>query len=257
MSLCQPCPLADSRGASTATRLRSSGSLLGAVAAHLVRKIADSNGLLKPPREACRFEPIASLERQSCQCEHGNALRARVVLELPSGLRPIDVRKPDVHQDHVRNVLGREGDPLGASRRFERLEPGGAQKVPGELPILLVVVDDQDERHRRILISCRSASCSRRTTTSSAKASGGCSRPGRTSRSRPRAATSTRCSPQSTQSGRTWSSRTSAFLLAARTRGSRPRCGCATRIQTSAWSCSASTRTRRTCSRCSREGALF
>ena len=51
-------------------------------------------------------------------------------------------------------VLGRERDRLGAARRLERPEPGRAQHVAGELPVLLVVVDDQDERAPR----CRPAS---------------------------------------------------------------------------------------------------
>ena len=117
-------------------------------------------------------------------------------------------------------MLDCERDSLGASLRLERSHPGGLQHVAGELEVLLVVVDDQDERfHGRILSPWRSASCSPRITTSSAKASGACWRRGPTSRSRPSAATSTRCWPRWTRSSRTSSSPTSACLRAASDEG--------------------------------------
>ena len=98
-------------------------------------------------------------------------------------------------------------------------------------------------RHRRILGACLSGSCSPRTSTWSARVSGACSIRKTSWRSQRCAETWTRCSTRLPQSTLTWWSRISACHLAARTRGSRPRPGCARRTPRSVSSCSASTRT--------------
>ena len=47
--------------------------------------------------------------------------------------------------------LGRQRDAFGACCRLERLEPGGAEEISGEPPVLLVVLHDQHAGHGRIL----------------------------------------------------------------------------------------------------------
>ena len=68
----------------------------------------------------------------------------RVASERSGCIRAVHVRQPEVHQDHVRQVLGGKRQSLGAARRLDRPETAGAQDVAGELQVPRVVVDDQD-----------------------------------------------------------------------------------------------------------------
>ena len=263
----QPCPPVLGRGAGTPPRQAAARSRLGtcAVAAYLVGELGDADRLLEVAGEPGIEKPVVPLERHGAERDDRDPLCPRSAPKCPAASVP----SISGSWRSIRITSGRcsaaSAIPSAPFCRLERPEPGGAQHVSGELQVLLVVVDDQDERrtrrawrrgrHRRILGACRSGSCSPRTTTSSVRASGGCSRRDPTSRSRPSAATSTRCSPQSTPSGRTSSSPTSACRRATPTRGSRPPSGCARRTRRSASSCSASTRTRATCSRSWRAAA--
>ena len=74
------------------------------------------------------------------------------LLDPRGRLRPGHVRQADVHQDHVRKVLGGGGDALPAGRRLEGLEAAESEHVPRELQVLLVVVDDQDDRAHCALV---------------------------------------------------------------------------------------------------------
>ena len=238
-------------GARAAAQRRESLAGARAVAAHLVRELADVDRLLEVAGEARRDEPVAaSLESAARSARRPGSmpfaprlasLRAASVPSMSGSRRSIRITSGQ--------MLACERDPLGAVRRLERPEPGGAQHVPGELQVLLVVVDDQDERAPRLSRLTGTASgdgdviavSSTRADPARARR-GSLPRPrGRpasardaspTSRSRPCAAISTRSSLRSTRSGRTSSSPTSACRRAAPTRGSRPPSGCARRIPT-------------------------
>ena len=94
-----------------------------AVAAHLVRELADADRLLEVAGEPGRDEPVAALERQRAQRDDRDPPRcARQPARAPRRVRAVHVREPEVHQDHVRQVLGGERDPLGAGLRLERPE---------------------------------------------------------------------------------------------------------------------------------------
>ena len=116
-----------------------------AEAPHLPGERAHVDRLLEVAVEALREQPLAiALHRERGQRDDRNRGSSRIALERDHGVRPIHVRQPDVHQDHVREACTGDGDALGAVPRLERLEPRDAQDVTGEPHVLLVVVDDQD-----------------------------------------------------------------------------------------------------------------
>src|SRR5258708_5134090 len=63
---------------------------------------------------AAHFHRLLAIRRQRVrgQCDDGNVLRGRVVLENLRGLPAIDDRNGDIHQDEVRLLCPRLGDPF-------------------------------------------------------------------------------------------------------------------------------------------------
>src|SRR4029077_3015231 len=149
-----------------------------------------------PPRESALLEPVAAaFELHRAQRDERDRGCPLVVTKPPGGLHATDVRQLEVHEDDVGAVLHRDRDRVDACRCFQRVEACGAEHVACELAVALIVVDYKRNGHRRILAQCRSAWCSQRTSTSCGRACAACSSPGPTSKSRPCAVISTRCSP--------------------------------------------------------------
>ena len=113
-------------------------SRLRAVAAHLVRKPADVDRLLDVAGEARRRAASRSSPPsvQRAQCDDRDPRRPRFVPRARAASAPSRSGSREVHQDDVRQALGRERDPLGAGLCLQRPEPGGAQHVAGELQVL-------------------------------------------------------------------------------------------------------------------------
>ena len=103
-----------------------------------------------------------------------------VCRELAHGLGAIHVREPEVHQDHVGQMLCASAIPSRGRRGLERPKPGRASTSRASFRFcsLSSTIRTSGSRRRtgRILRPCRSGSCSPRTTTSFAKASVACSR---------------------------------------------------------------------------------
>jgi DNA-binding NarL/FixJ family response regulator len=96
----------------------------------------------------CEF----ALDPYRAQRDDGEVGCPHVVGECPGRVRAVHVREPEVHEDHVWQLLARYGHAFGAGPGLERPDPGGPQHIAGELQVLLVVVDYQDQRfHGRIL----------------------------------------------------------------------------------------------------------
>ena len=128
------------------TRERST-SAVRAVTAHLFRELANADRLLEITSEYGGEEPLAvAFEWHRAQRDDRDSGRLRPVGQRPRGIGAMHVRQAQVHQNHVRLMLGREHDPPGAALRLERPEAGRSQQVPGELQVHPVVVDDQDEQ---------------------------------------------------------------------------------------------------------------
>ena len=72
---------------------------------------------------------LAGIEWQGRHRHDRDARRPRLGPEHPSGLRAVQIRKAQVHQDDVRQMLGRERDPLRGCRGLERPKPGRAEHV--------------------------------------------------------------------------------------------------------------------------------
>jgi len=134
------------------------GSLAAfAEAAYLIRERADVDRLLEIAVEARRQEPVAvpgvgrGAERDD-RYPSGSCSAAELACDFGTG----HVRKPQVEQDDVRSIVGRDADRFIPAACFERPEPGRSQHISGELPVLLVVVDDEDERHlgMRSTVAC-------------------------------------------------------------------------------------------------------
>jgi len=119
-----------------------------AEAAHLVRKGAHVDRLLEIAVEARRQEAVAAPGvRRSGEGDNRYLSGSCSAAELACDFGPVHVRKPQVEQDDVRPIVGRDADRFIPAACFERPEPGRSQHISCELPVLLVVVDDEDERH--------------------------------------------------------------------------------------------------------------
>ena len=116
-------------------------------AADLNRKLADVDRFLEITGETVRHQPLgAVIGHYRGERDDRNRGRSRALLEDPRDGGPVDVRKAEVEQNHVRQALAREGDAFSSTRRLDRPQPGSSEHIPREVPVLRVVVDDQDER---------------------------------------------------------------------------------------------------------------
>ena len=94
---------------------------------------------------------LAGIEGQGSHGHDRYPRGPRLSPEHPRRLRAIQIGKAQVHQDDVRQKLGREREPLRSGHRLESPKPGEAEHIASQLPVPVVVVDNQDEgeiRHR-------------------------------------------------------------------------------------------------------------